>query len=95
MKRSIAGEDATFYWVPMGLDEIGWKKGQVAIRRIIDEVEDCEVESARNGWRAGRTKPFRRPLASWALNRPRNPTGSGTTSCKGGSSNDLEQIGVI
>jgi DNA-binding transcriptional ArsR family regulator len=42
-----AREDAAFYWVPMSLDEIGWKKMQAAIRRIIDEVEECEVESSQ------------------------------------------------
>lgn len=42
-----AREDAAFYWVPMSLDEIGWKEMQAAIRRIIDEVEEFEVESTR------------------------------------------------
>ncbi len=42
-----AREDAAFYWVPMSLDEIGWQKMQAAIRRVIREAEDCEVESAQ------------------------------------------------
>jgi DNA-binding transcriptional ArsR family regulator len=46
-KTFDAREDAAFYWVPMSLDEIGWQKMQAAIRRVIGEVEDCEVESAQ------------------------------------------------
>lgn len=42
-----AREDAAFYWVPVCLDEIGWKKMQAAIRRIISEVERFEVESTK------------------------------------------------
>ena len=40
-------EDAAFYWVPINLDEIGWRKMQGSIRRIIREAEECEVESAQ------------------------------------------------
>lgn len=40
-------DDAAFYWVPMTLDEIGWKKMQASIRRVIGEVEDFEVESTQ------------------------------------------------
>jgi DNA-binding transcriptional ArsR family regulator len=40
-------DDSAFYWVPMILDEIGWKGMQGAIRRVIGEVEDFEVESAQ------------------------------------------------
>jgi DNA-binding transcriptional ArsR family regulator len=42
-----AREDAAFYWVPMSLDEIAWEKTQAAIRRIISEVEEFEVESTQ------------------------------------------------
>lgn len=42
-----AREDAAFYWVPMSLDEIGWGKMQAAIRRIIDESKEWEVESTQ------------------------------------------------
>lgn len=37
-------EDAVFYWVAGVMDEIGWTKYIVAIRRLIDEVSDIEGE---------------------------------------------------
>lgn len=48
-----ARDDATFYWVGGGLDEIGWAKMQKAIRRIMAEVEDLEVESAQRAAKGG------------------------------------------
>jgi DNA-binding transcriptional ArsR family regulator len=40
-------DDATFYWVPMNLDEIGWARMQGSIRRLIGEAEDFEVDSVQ------------------------------------------------
>lgn len=38
-------EDAVFYWVAGVVDEIGWSKFAQAMKRLIDEVADIEVES--------------------------------------------------
>jgi DNA-binding transcriptional ArsR family regulator len=65
-------EDATFYWVPMGLDEIGWAKMQTAIRRIIGEVEDCEVESAERAAR-GESKTFPATFGVLGFESPKKP----------------------
>lgn len=65
-------DDATFYWVPMGLDEIGWEKMQVAIRRIIDEVEDCEVESTERVAR-GESKTFPATFGVLGFESPEKP----------------------
>jgi hypothetical protein len=40
-------EDAVFYWIGGGLDETGWRNLTAAIRRLIGEVSDFEVESAQ------------------------------------------------
>ncbi len=65
-------EDATFYWVPMGLDEIGWEKMQAAIRRMIDEVEDCEVESTERVAR-GESQTFPATFGILGFESPKKP----------------------
>lgn len=50
-------EDASFYWVPITLDELGWRKMQASIRRVIKEAEGFEVESAQRA-AAGEGKTF-------------------------------------
>jgi hypothetical protein len=57
-------DDAAFYWVPMTLDEVGWRKMQKSIRRMIGEVEDIEVESA---WRAANEKSITFPATFGVL----------------------------
>lgn len=38
-------EDAVFYWIGGGVDEIGWKKLVTSICRLINEVAEVETES--------------------------------------------------
>src|SRR5262249_12924097 len=40
-------EDASFYWVPITLDNLGWRKMQASIRRVIKEAERFEIESTQ------------------------------------------------
>jgi DNA-binding transcriptional ArsR family regulator len=40
-------EDASFYWVPITLDDLGWRKMQASIRRVIKEAESFEIESTQ------------------------------------------------
>lgn len=65
-------EDAAFYWVPMSLDEIGWKKMQAAIRHIIGEAEECEVESAQRA-ATGKGQTFPATFGVLGFESPKKP----------------------
>jgi len=65
-------EDAAFYWVPVGVDEVGWEKMQAAIRRIIKEVEACEIESAKRA-ACGETRTFPVTFGVLGFESPEKP----------------------
>jgi hypothetical protein len=56
----------------MSLDEIGWEKMQTAIRRVIAEVEDCEVESAQRAAN-GESETFPATFGVLGFESPKKP----------------------
>jgi hypothetical protein len=65
-------DDAAFYWVPMVLDEIGWTKMQKAIREIIGESEDWELESVKRAAN-GESETFPATFGILGFESPKKP----------------------
>jgi hypothetical protein len=64
-------DDASFYWVPITLDEIGWQKTQAAIRRLIGEAGEFEVESTKRAAK-GESKTFPATFGVLGFESPEN-----------------------
>lgn len=64
-------DDASFYWVPITLDESGWQKTQAAIRRLIGEAGAFEVESAQRAAK-GESKTFPATFGVLGFESPEN-----------------------
>ena len=67
-----ARDDASFYWAPISLDELGWQKMQASIRRIIREAETFEVESTERV-AAGESETFPATFGVLGFESPSKP----------------------